>query len=84
VSAAIDAGALTVLRALADGGPSTADRFVTSRGLYVNAWAPHFTRLRKRGLVERTGERETTTHGALAHIVRITDEGLAVLEGGTS
>lgn len=72
---------LAVLRTLADTGETTVDDFVATSELYVNSWAPTFTRLRQRGLVARTGERATTRHGAQAHVIRITEAGRAALKG---
>ncbi len=68
-----------VLKALANEGPQTVDKFVTSRGWYVNSWAPTFTELRKAGLVKRTGAMGRTTHGAKAHIIEATPNGLALV-----
>lgn len=59
--------------------PTTADEFTTSRGWYINSWAPTFTGLRKRGLIYRTGEQRVTVHGARAFVVAITEEGEAAL-----
>ena len=71
---------VVVLQAL-EGEPLTADEFVTTRGWYVNSWAPVFAGLRKRGLVARTGDQRTTTHGAPAFVVAITDAGKLALLG---
>lgn len=68
-----------VLARLADEGPMTADAFVTSRGWYINSWAPSFTQLRKGGLVARTGEQRTTSHRSKAHVITITEAGRAAL-----
>lgn len=59
--------------------PLTVDEFVTERGWYVNSWAPTFTRLRKRGLVKRTGSMRRTSHGALAYVIGLTDAGTSAL-----
>ncbi|TCC19933.1 hypothetical protein [Kribbella sindirgiensis] len=64
-----------VLKALADEGPQTVDKFVTRRQAYVNSWAPTFTALRKAGLVQRTGKQEATSHGAKAHVIELTGKG---------
>lgn len=68
-----------VLRRMMREGAQTVDEFVSARGWYVNTWAPVFTGLRQRGLLARTGERRRTTHGALAHVITITDFGLDAL-----
>lgn len=73
----------TVLRALLEKGPMTADEFVTRSGVYVNSWAPTFTKLRKHGLVARTGDKRATSHKASAHVVQITDEGRVAYEHAT-
>ena len=75
MSTPITEKALVVLGALDRSGPRTADEFVTARGWYVNSWAPTFTQLRKAGLVRRTGERRTTSHGAEAYVIEITEAG---------
>lgn len=73
-----------VLAALAAEGPQTVDEFVTSRRWYVNSWAPTFTHLRERELVERTGDTRLTTHGAYAHVCDITPAGhLALAQAKT-
>lgn len=60
-------------------GALTADEFVSARGWYVNTWAPVFTKLRQRGLVQRTGNRRQTTHRSMAHVIEITAAGYAAL-----
>jgi DNA-binding PadR family transcriptional regulator len=69
----------TILAALDEQGPMTADEFITRRGLYVNSWAPTFTALRKHGLVARNGEKRATTHGSEAYVIEITDDGRRLL-----
>ena len=64
-----------ILEALIREGPMTADAFISSRHLYHNTWAPIFTALREEELIERTGDRGITSHGAEAWILEITDEG---------
>lgn len=68
-----------VLDALNDEGPQTADFFVSMRGWYINSWAPVFTHLRQAGLIERTGRKQYTTHGAEAHVLAITTAGRQAL-----
>ena len=65
-------------------GPMTVDEFVQARGWYVNTWAPIFTKLRQRGLVQRTGKRRQTTHGSMAHVIELTAAGYAALEKGAA
>lgn len=69
--------ALVCLRTLDRFGPMTVNEFCTwgGRDLYVNTWAPIFTHLKDEGLVERTGERRRTSHGAMAWVLRITAGG---------
>lgn len=68
-----------VLTALAEQGPMTVNQFVETRGWYVNSWAPTFTRLRKFGYVQRTGDKLPTSHGASAFVIAITDAGRAAM-----
>lgn len=60
-------------------GDCTVDEFVTSRRGYVNSWAPVFTHLKEAGYIERTGTTRPTSHGGNAHVLRITEQGLAEL-----
>lgn len=56
-------------------GPQTVDRFVTRRKLYVNSWAPVFTKLLQDGFLRRTGKTVKTSHGAEAHELTLTARG---------
>lgn len=72
-----------VLRTLRNQGPMTVDAFVADN-LYVNTWAPVFSRLKRAGLIDRTGERHFTRYGGTAHVLGITKHGVAALGKGAS
>lgn len=62
---------VVVLRYLAK-RDTTVDEYLTKRGdLYVNSWAPTFTRLLNEGILERTGEKRRTRNGGSACVHRI-------------
>jgi hypothetical protein len=56
-------------------GAQTADEFCDRDNLYINTWAPVFTRLRATGYLERTGERRATVNGGTAWVVDLTLRG---------
>lgn len=69
-----------VLTHLLTNGASTVDEFLaTAPRLYVNSWAPVFTGLRQRGLVERTGTKRLTRHKGEAFVLRINANGRKAL-----
>lgn len=75
----LDDKAIEILKAIDRAGDLTVDEFVSSRGLYVNSWAPTFTKLRQNGLITRTGEKRRTSHGAEAFVLTLTQAGREAL-----
>jgi len=60
----------------------TVDEFVVNNNLYVNSWAPVFTRLFQRGFTQLAGQRETV-RGTLANVHFRTQEGRDALDAVT-
>lgn len=68
-----------ILAAIESDGPMTVDEFIAKRSAEPNDWAPAFSKLRKAGLTQRTGDVRKTRRNRDAFVIGLTEAGHALV-----